>query len=220
MDQVIAPLKKIEIQELRDYLTKYYIEQDGMELEEAHGYIAGLICGPETLHPALWIEDIFNGPTEFESEEHELRIMDYLYRLYHLTVYCIENEELFSADYYPIHPKHAKKSPDFKAIRAWCQGFVGGASHEDWNDIPSFTMIIFPILISLSPDDNPILKEICAQRKQSLKAVRKYFIECIPSTICNLYQYIHCVKYEPISTMFKQISSEEHECDENCLNVH
>ena len=73
--QMTAILNEQELNELRDYLVKQKEQQEGLNIEEAQGYIAGIICSPEIVHPSLWISDIFNGPAEFESDEQEQRII-------------------------------------------------------------------------------------------------------------------------------------------------
>lgn len=221
MNQINTPLTDTEIEELSQFLTKSFIDNDGMELEEVHGFITGLICGPDTIPPSLWMEEIFNGPPQFESEEQENKIFNYLCRLYHQTFSCIKEEEFFPATCYPIHPERSQKNPDYMAIKAWCEGFIRGISSDHWEDIPTYQLLSFPFLVMTAPDNHPLLNDLAKDRKQSIKKVRQHFLELITPTIHEIFKYMQCIKFWPFPDFFKEAPAEHHECsDENCQTVH
>jgi yecA family protein len=219
--QMTAILDEQELNELRDYLVKQKEQQEGLNIEEAQGYIAGIICSPEIVHPSLWISDIFNGPAEFESDEHEQRIISYLCRLYNHTVHCIQNQEIFPEYYYPAHPARTEKQVGFQAIQEWCRAFVMAAMDDDWIEIRDFQLIIFPLMASRAADDDAFMKEYCAENGSSVEDVRQYFLPFITSSVHRLYSYLAQVKHHADIAMLEDSPGESHGCqDPGCGTVH
>lgn len=222
--QTTAPLEIDEINELRDYLAQQKEKQDGLSIVQAHGYIAGLICGPEVIHPAVWISDIFNGPAEFEDDEHEDRILKYLCRMYTHTAHCIIKNEDFSEHYYPAHPIHMETDVDFQAVQDWCGAFTMGVADDNWIEISDFQMITFPIIISSAEDEDETMKEFCEERKSDAEEVRRYFLKYITPSVYQLYGYLAQIKHYVDITMLQDSPEDGEEAphchDKNCDIVH
>lgn len=220
MSQVTAQLEDAEINELREFLAKNKQEQDGLSLEETHGYLSGLISGPETMHLSVWLFNIFNGQGEFESEEQEDRIIGYLCRLYNHTAECIQNESMFPEAYFPIHPVRTETQADYQAIRDWCSAYSMGITHEDWNDVVDYQMITFPVIISSQSDDDEAFQAFCSDRKSTIEEVRRYFLPFIFPAITQLYAYLAQAKHHADISMLQEPDMEEHECHGECGTVH
>ncbi len=224
----IKPLDEAEVTELREYLAKQKEEQEALSIEEAHGYMAGLICGPEVVHPSVWLSTIFNGSAEFDSLEHEERIIENLIRLYNSTVKSIQAEEVFSELYYPLHPTRTGKDINFDLIQDWCDAFMVGAADDEWAEIEDFQMIIFPIMISSVGDDEAPMLKFCEMRESSVEDVRRYFFEFITPSVHQLYSYIAQVKHHVDMSMLEESGADDegdegdeaHACHEGCGTVH
>nr|MDQ2994275.1 UPF0149 family protein [Pseudomonadota bacterium] len=213
-----------ELTELRDFLEAQKKQHDGLNIEEAHGYITGLICGPEVVHPSIWIPDVFNGPVEFESDEHEDRIIGLLCRLYNNTAQFVHAGEVFPEFYYPAHPVRVETSVDFKAIQDWTGAFIMAVADEDWVEISDFQMITFPIIVSNAEDDDETMKEICAGQESTVPEVRRHFLQYITPSVFQLYHYFAQVKHHADISMLQEDDGDGEEgnaChDENCSTVH
>lgn len=219
--ETTAALEEHEISELRQFLAKLKESHDGLSIEQAHGYIAGLICGPEVIHPAVWIADIFNGSPEFESDEHEDRIINYLCRMYTHTAQCIQKGEDFPEGYYPAHPIHQETEVDFQAIKDWCGSFTMGVADDNWIEVNDFQMITFPIIISSAEDEDETMQEFCEDRESDPIDVRRYFLKYITPSVFQLYGYLAHVKHYADISMLQDPDAGAHEChDENCETVH
>lgn len=215
-------LEDAELTELRDFLAKQKEQHNGFNLEQAHGYITGVICGPEVIHPSIWIPDVFNGPVEFESDEHEDRIIGYLCQLYNNTAQHIHAREVFPEFYYPAHPVRVEANPDFPAIKDWCSAFIMAVADDDWVEINDFQMITFPLIVSNVEDDDETMKEICTGQQSTVEEVRRHFLQFITPSVHQLYHYFAQVKHHADISMLTEADDDDvHHChDENCGTVH
>lgn len=218
---ISTPLEESEINELRAFLAKQKEQQEGMSIEEAHGFITGLITGPEVVHPSSWIAAILNGPVDFESAEHEERIIGYLCRLYNDTVGYVKAEEVFPEHYYPAHPVHGETGVNYEAVQAWCSAFMLAIDEDKWDDIDDFQMILFPIRISSATDEETPLKDFSEMQEIPVEEVRRHFLQYITPSVRQLYSYLTQVKYHADIAMLQEDEDEgHHACHEGCETVH
>jgi uncharacterized protein len=219
-----AVLNESEFNELRDFLAAHQQKQQGFNLIEAHGYMTGLICGFEVMHPTSWILDIFNGEPEYASDEQKERINGYLCRMYNNTAKHIRDAKVFHQIFYPLHPKNLKKNTDLQSIRDWLSAFIGAAIDDDWMKVPEFQMIVFPIIVSSQESNDVILQDFVGDRKPNIEAVRQDFFGFITPAIFNLYRYLVNVKNRVDISMFEDEMDDEtevmtHDCHD-CGVVH
>lgn len=220
---ISTPLEESEINELRAFLVKQKEQQEGMSIEEAHGFITGIIAGPEVVHPSLWVATILNGPADFESADHEQRIIGNLCRLYNDTVSHLHAEAVFPEHYYPAHPVHSETGVNYEAVQDWCSAFMLAIEEDKWEGIDDFQMILFPIRISSVSDDETPLKDFCERQKLPAEEVRGHFLQYITPSVRELYSYLAQVKHHADIDMLQEDDDEgeEHkECHEGCETVH
>lgn len=214
--QHTAILAEAEFNELRDFLAKQKQLHDGFNIVEAHGYMAGLICGPEVLHLSTWLPIIFNGDVEYTSNEQEQRIISYLCRMYNNTAKHLHSTEVFPQLYYPAHPANSESGTDFQAIKEWTRAYIDAIMDDDWVRITDFQMLTFPIVISSEDDDDETLIEIAEERKTSIEEVRHHFLKFLTQSVQQLYGYFTQVKHHADISMLEEQADDGEEAIHDC----
>lgn len=191
-----AALSEAETKELRQFFEIHKKSNEGFTLEEAHGYIAGIICGPNIVPAQVWLADLFNGDATFEDEEHGERIISLIIRLFNTSSNVIQDEGIFSKHYFPAHPSNIDKKFDAVAVKEWCRGFMIGASNDLWFNVEDYRVLSFPFMALTLDDDEDLIQEILSEQKLTLEELHKQFAITLMQRSSEIYDYFQDVKHE------------------------
>lgn len=191
-----AALSEAETKELRQFFEIHRKKNDGFSLEEAHGYLAGIICGPNIIPAQVWLADLFNGDATFEDEEHGERIISFIIRLYNTTADVVQDEGIFSKQYFPAHPSNIKNHFNAIATKEWCRGFMVGSSNDLWLNVEDYRVLSFPFMALTLDDDEDLIQEIISEQELSIDQLHKQFASTLMQRAIEIYEYFQDVKHE------------------------
>lgn len=117
------PLSDADLDQLEAWLGSD--DNQGMSLDEAHGFITAVVSGPELIAPQQWLPLVFGGKRAARRHEPPQAIVDLLLRL---------NSEL-SLTLFSNHPfepwireHQAEEGEPLPVPEGWCMGYLEGVN--------------------------------------------------------------------------------------------
>ena len=96
--EINKPLTEQELNELDEFLLSDSVPENCMFLKELDGFLTGIVIGPKTIMPNVWLDEIFGGrfaynslPGEYIKRAcvliHNIYIYIYTHRYTHIYLY-------------------------------------------------------------------------------------------------------------------------------------
>ncbi|PIE25305.1 MAG: YecA family protein [Neptuniibacter caesariensis] len=182
-------LTDTEMDQLDDFLYSDYVSEDCLDLVGVHGLFCALNISPSPLDEATWLELVFDGEPNWESDEQKQEIVALLKR-YHQSIatnlYSDGEIELpceLSLD--------ANDEEDISPLAWWSQAFMEGVfnQEEQWfgsKPEEEVAEMLLPIMVASDlfneddinkiRDNEKLCAEMCSQ---------------IPELLIDLYLFFH-----------------------------
>ncbi len=96
-----APLSSEDLARLHEFLLSGACNDDAMSVDQVHGLLTAIVCGPEPVLPSEWIPAVFGEEPEFASVEEDEQIMALLMRMNNEIVNCLD-DPADTPDFEPI----------------------------------------------------------------------------------------------------------------------
>jgi uncharacterized protein len=181
---IIQPLTTEQIDQLTEFLESDFVEQGCLDYIAMHGFLTGLATGPESLLDSDWMEFLFDGTPDYQSEEQQLTIESLLNQQA-----LIIQRSLYLGDSIDL-PCALTTSEDNTAndLTDWCFGFIEAiAVDEDaWFNgeelSEAVAELILPAGLLSGQFDDPDLEHLIANEEQ-----RQELVDSLIENIQNLY---------------------------------
>jgi len=129
------PLSDEEILELDSFLLAGADEQsDRLTVDEAHGYLTGIVVGNAPLSTDEWLEVIWGKPT-FTSPDQKERLTSLLLRMREEIAATLRRGQSFE----PLVAEVEEDGELLAAFEGWCFGFMLAVSNDEarWSELPA-----------------------------------------------------------------------------------
>jgi len=174
-----GPLTDAEALELDEFLLAAEGDEQRLPIDEAHGYLTGLIAG----HAALSVEEAMHavwGEPVFRDEEEKQRMTDYLLRLYQDISLKLKTARSFE----PLAVEIEDEGETMVAFEGWCFGFMLAVTGEEerWQELPENEQSLL----------SPIAKLALLYADESIDMEDDEYemlVELLPGSAVGLYQY-------------------------------
>lgn len=128
-----SPLTDEESVQLDEFLLAAEGDEQRLPIDEAHGYLTGLIVG----HAALSMEEAMHavwGEPSFKDEDEKQYMTDYLVRLYQDISLKLKN----GGDFEPLAIEIEDEGEALVAHEGWCFGFMLAVTSDEerWSGLP------------------------------------------------------------------------------------
>ncbi len=134
--------------------------EDAMNLEEMDGFSAALSCGPVTILPNVYLDEIWGGETApFDGVDDFNEFLDLAMRHWNFMA-----RELLSQDTIFIPCLDAEKGEDLPNGNRWARGFLRGIAlcREGWDEIfadeDKFAMLLSVMALAHENDPDPEMR--------------------------------------------------------------
>jgi uncharacterized protein len=178
------PLTAEQIEQLTEFLESDFVEQGCLDYIAMHGFLTGLATGPESLLDRDWMEFLFDGTPEYQSEQQQLAIESLLNQqalIIQRSLYLGDSLDLPCA----LTTSENNTTND---LTDWCFGFIEAiAVDEDaWFDgeelSEAVAELILPAGLLSGQFDDPELEHLIADEAQ-----RQDLVDSLVENIQNLY---------------------------------
>lgn len=128
-----GPLTDKEATELDEFLLAAEGDEQRLPIDEAHGYLSGLIAGHAALSMAEAMHAVWGEP-DFKDEDEKEHMTDYLVRLYQDIALKLEEGHAFE----PLAVEIEDEGETLVAYEGWCFGFMLAVTSEEerWSGLP------------------------------------------------------------------------------------
>ena len=181
---IIQPLTAEQIDQLTEFLESDFVEQGCLDYIAMHGFLTGLATGPESLLDSDWMEFLFDGTPEYQSEEQQLTIESLLNQqalIIQRSLYLGDSLDLPWA-------LTTSETDETTELTDWCFGFIEAiAVNEDaWLDgeelSEAVAELILPVGLLSGQFDDPDLEHLTSDEDQ-----RQDLVDSLVENIQNLY---------------------------------
>lgn len=185
--EINKPLTEQELDELDEFLLSDSVPENCMILEELDGFLTGIVIGPKTIMPSVWLDEIF-GETEddemiWDSHDQVERYHELILRHYQSIVDTFHSHENY---FEPIFT-------DCKGVTViddWAVGFnraieLDALSWAPLIDHKDGIRYLLPILLFGTPegwkelDSDPKLKELSQDD----------LVQMLVKSVLEIYEY-------------------------------
>ncbi len=178
------PLSRQEIDLLDQFLASELFPEDAFLLDELHGLITAVLCGPRQVEPVQWLP-LVCGTEQRPAVEGPDRVNGLILRLHdHLA------ESLDAGDRFVPMFLEGTLTDGSRELRpqGWCWGFLQGMRFQPdmWED-EALNLELMPILVlSGSAGGEPDVDKILDDER----AVAR-LIDFIPDAVIQIHQHFH-----------------------------
>jgi uncharacterized protein len=134
--------------------------EDAMDLEEMDGFFAALICGPVTVAPSVYLDEIWGGEeTPFDSAHDAEDFFNLAMRHWNFIV-----RELGSQDMIFVPWLEVERREEIPKGNRWAQGFLRGIAlcREEWDEVfadeDKFAMLLPVMALAHEHDPDPEMR--------------------------------------------------------------
>lgn len=172
-----TPLNEEELVELDTYLLAD--EETRLPVDEAHGYISGLIAGHAPVTEQIWLEAVRGESDKLEADAQE-RIDLLLLRMQHDIAATLGIGKSFE----PMIVETEEDGEIFEAYEGWCFGFMQAvvADLPRWETMPKNEQDLLGAIARLSLLYVEESLEIDDEEYEML-------VELLPGAVVGLYSY-------------------------------
>ncbi|HVA88997.1 MAG TPA: UPF0149 family protein [Chloroflexota bacterium] len=162
--------------------------EEAMDLEAMDGFFAALICGPVTIPPSVYLEEIWGGgEAPFLTSSDFQEFLSLAMRHWNFTTRSLASPDLIFLAQLGLEP-----GEDIPRANDWARGFMRGVdlSHEAWQEIfedEEGFALLFPIL-ALAHEDDPD-PELRSWETPPDAGLRKHLMISVSVSAQQLYDY-------------------------------
>jgi uncharacterized protein len=120
------------------WLMRHGSDESLLDASEMDGYIAAIVCSPETIEPSRWMQQIWGDEQyapEWENQEDAAQFLTAVFALYHIVIDNFREDE-----YQPIYLESTHTETPVLIVDEWCEGFLRGLSL--WGAMPPADMAV------------------------------------------------------------------------------
>ncbi|MBD3349726.1 MAG: UPF0149 family protein [Candidatus Eisenbacteria bacterium] len=191
---------------LDEFLTSDARPEDCLVIDEVHGLLTSVICGPCIISPSEWMQVIGGGEfPEFTSEAEAKEIIHALFTMHNEIA-----ETLFERrEFAPLAPTYRTDAGETRMdAEGWCYGFLLGVDlrADTWLgcEHPDLGALLFPItclgLMGSDPEVERLMEEPGAVEQAA---------EMVPEAVMALYEFWRCHEQDPYSERSRPPGSEK-----------
>lgn len=185
-----TPLTDAELDELEAFMFSDAVSEDALDLVGTHGYFCALNISPVKITEKQWLQELFDGVPEYNSEAQKARIEDLLRRFYFSIGSDLYNDQdmLLPCD---LTLETEDDADEQSAMTSWAQAFMEAVflkedewfNHQAEEEVAEFML---PIMIASELfDEDEFLKmredtRLCDEMCRS-----------IPDLLVDLYLLFH-----------------------------
>jgi len=175
------PLSDEEITELDEFLLSAEEGEERLTVDEAHGFITGLVVSCSTVEESEWMEAIWGLPA-FSDDNEQQHMVELLHRMRIEIHDTLSDGKRFD----PLIAEFEEDDEEFVSYEGWCYGFMLAVSlaHTQWDKLPKNEQeLLGPIArIALLGEEEG--EELDDEELEILT-------ELIPGSVAGLYHYWH-----------------------------
>ncbi|PCJ51032.1 MAG: hypothetical protein COA74_00780 [Gammaproteobacteria bacterium] len=181
---IIQALNSKQIETISEFLESEQVEDGCLDYIAMHGFLTGLATGPESLIDCNWLEFLFHGVPEYDSEQQHQEIESLIKQL---ATYIQRNLYLGDPMELPCPLKVAENN-ETNDLTDWCFGFIEAiAVDEDaWFDSEGLSEavaeLILPAGLLSGQFDDPELEHLLVDEQE-----RQQLAASLIENIQNLY---------------------------------
>ena len=173
------PLTDADYAELDEFLCAEEEGETRLPVDEAHGFMTGLIVSHAPVSPDAMLESIWGHP-KFSDEVERERLTGLLLRLYGEIAATLEAGRSFQ----PLVVEVEEEGSSLVAHEGWCFGFMLAVSgdEERWSHLPKYeASLLGPIarLALLHVEDQPQIDE----------EDYEMLVDLLPGAVAGLHSY-------------------------------
>jgi uncharacterized protein len=179
---MLGPFTEQDLDGLEHFLAEVAPE-DSMMIDELHGFLAAVICSPQTLLPSQWTPHVWGGEEpDFETIEQAQEVMGRIMRLNNDVAGRLADGEfdpLFVEE--TLANGHTVLDP-----HGWCEGFVRGMQlqPEAWDDDELHEALMPIIVLSNTITDDPNIDELLDDEETVERLA-----EAVPEAVVSIFQH-------------------------------
>ena len=180
------PLSSEDVNRLDAFLRSDRVPEGAMWVDELHGFITALVCGPEVVMPSEWMSIVWNGEApEWQSVDELRDLLGGIMRLWNTVAKTVNGCEGFE----PILMTVANElGEEETVVEGWCRGFLRGVDmrREAWLSVTNeaFSLDLFTILALARTGETGEAEEVVYNRE-----MREQLIQNLPDTVYRLRAY-------------------------------
>ncbi len=172
------PLSDEELITLDNFLLQS-ADDESLAIDEAHGFLTGLIIGRSPLQESRWLEMIWGQPA-FSSATEQRQMTDLLQRLHGE----IQAELASGRKFEPLVTEMEEAGETFLDYEGWCFGFMMALAleQEKWDTLPDQQQALLTPIGELAlayVEENSVIDD----------DEYEMLIELIPGSVVALYRY-------------------------------
>lgn len=174
-----ASLADEELMELDAFLISGDDSEERLSLDEAHGFLTGLIVGHQSVPEPEWMTAIWGQP-RFADEAEKERLVGWLRRLYQEISESLERRERFE----PLFVELEDDGEVIEAYEGWCFGFMLAVSRDEerWETLPKDEQDLLA----------PIAKLALLHEEEDVEMDDEEYemlVDLLPGSVIGLYSY-------------------------------
>ncbi|GGK74645.1 YecA/YgfB family protein [Amphritea balenae] len=127
-----TPLTDAELDELEAFMFSDAVSEDALDLVGTHGYFCALNISPVKISEKQWLQELFDGAPEYNTEKQKARIEDLLRRLYFSIGSDLYNDQDMLL---PCEPTLELDEDDEQSpMTTWAQAFMEAVflKEDEW----------------------------------------------------------------------------------------
>jgi len=154
-----------DVERLDAFLSSEDADVAWMQVDEIHGMVTALVCGPGPVAPGEWMETVWGGkPPVWKSTRELEEITGLLLRMWNDVAARVEAGEGFT----PIVEKVWDEADEEEMVGGgWCEGFVTGVEMKmsSWGEHdPELDRLLAPIYAVAGLIESDELDELMRER--------------------------------------------------------
>jgi uncharacterized protein len=180
------PVSNEDVNRLDAFLRSDRVPEGAMWIDELHGFITALVCGPEVVMPSEWMSMVWNGEApEWQSVDELRDLLGGIMRLWNTVAKTVNGCD----GYEPILMTVANElGEEETVVEGWCRGFLRGVDmrREAWLAVKdeAFSLDLFTILALARAGETGEAEEVVYNRE-----MREQLIQNLPDTVYRLRAY-------------------------------
>jgi uncharacterized protein len=134
--------------------------EDAMDLEEMDGFFAALICGPVTVAPSVYLDEMWGGEETPFGSAHDVEEFFNLAMRHWNSI----GRELGSQDMIFVPWLEVERREEIRKGNCWAQGFLRGIAlcREEWDEVfadeDKFAMLLPVMALAHEHDPDPEMR--------------------------------------------------------------
>ncbi|UTW04452.1 YecA family protein [Amphritea atlantica] len=184
-----TPLTDEELDELEAFMFSDAVSEDALDLVGTHGYFCALNISPVKITEKQWLQELFDGVPEYNSEKEKARIEGLLRRLYFSIGSDLYNDQdmLLPCELTLETEEDEEQSP----LTSWAQAFMEAVflKEDEWFNHQAeeeVAELMLPIMIASELFEDEEFVKMRADTKLCDEMCRT-----IPELLVDLYLLFH-----------------------------